>query len=96
MSARTDREILTDKLYINVEHCKGCAFCIEFCPKKVLFIAPEFNAKGYHPPGVDLQAKCSNCKLCELFCPEFAIYSTDVQKTAAAARAAAPQKEARA
>ncbi len=71
--------ILESKLYLEPELCKGCAFCVEFCPKKVLFVSDDFNAKGYHPPGVDAAAKCSNCKLCELLCPEFAIYSTDVQ-----------------
>jgi 2-oxoglutarate ferredoxin oxidoreductase subunit delta len=80
MSTPADRVILPDKLFIKTEFCKGCGFCVEFCPKKVLFIAQEFNARGYHPPGVDPQAKCSNCKLCELLCPEFAIYSLDVMK----------------
>ncbi len=73
----SDTAILENKLYVRIGHCKGCAFCVEFCPKRVLFVSPEFNSKGYHPPGVDSQAKCSNCKLCELLCPEFAIYSTD-------------------
>ncbi|MCJ7623214.1 MAG: 4Fe-4S binding protein, partial [Anaerolineaceae bacterium] len=30
--------------------CKGCGLCVEFCPKKVLALAPvRINAKGYHP-----------------------------------------------
>jgi 2-oxoglutarate ferredoxin oxidoreductase subunit delta len=74
-------------MYILAEQCKGCSFCIEFCPKHVLVASDEFNAKGYHPPGIDPKVKCSNCKLCELLCPEFAIYSTDYSlKKGAAAR----------
>jgi len=74
--------ILEDKLYLKAELCKGCSFCVEFCPKRVLFVSSAFNAKGYHPPGVYADGKCSNCKLCELLCPEFAIYSTDYSRNA--------------
>ena len=37
---------------ITVERCKGCAFCVEFCPTKVLTLSSAFNSKGYHPPFV--------------------------------------------
>ncbi len=86
MSALGDRVILQDKMFIHTEHCKGCGFCVEFCPKKVLFLSTDYNAKGYHPPDIDPVAKCSNCKLCELLCPEFAIYSTDEDRKGAAAK----------
>ena len=87
MQTIEDIVILEQKMYILAEHCKGCSFCIEFCPKHVLVASDEFNAKGYHPPGIDPKANCSNCKLCELLCPEFAIYSTDYSlKKGAAAR----------
>jgi len=35
---------------INVERCKGCSFCVEFCPTHVLALSSAFNSKGYHPP----------------------------------------------
>ncbi len=83
-------------MFIHTEHCKGCGFCVEFCPKKVLFLSTDYNAKGYHPPDIDSAAKCSNCKLCELLCPEFAIYSTDAddRKGAAAKPAGAAKANA--
>ena len=28
--------------------CKGCGFCVEFCPRKVLFLSEEMNSLGYH------------------------------------------------
>jgi len=59
---------------INVERCKGCAFCVEFCPTHVLALSSAFNSKGYHPPHVVASDKCSGCDLCGMYCPDFAIY----------------------
>jgi 2-oxoglutarate ferredoxin oxidoreductase subunit delta len=62
------------KVTINVERCKGCAFCVEFCPTKALALSSDFNAKGYHPPEVISPEKCSGCDLCGMYCPDFAIF----------------------
>jgi 2-oxoglutarate ferredoxin oxidoreductase subunit delta len=62
-------EILKDR-------CKGCRFCIEFCPRQVLEESTEFNSKGYHPVYTTNPDDCVNCGLCELICPEFAIRVT--------------------
>lgn len=56
------------------ERCKGCGFCVEYCPYNVLEISNEFNNMGYHPPHVKNAEACTNCGLCEMLCPEFAIY----------------------
>ena len=68
------------ELCIIVDRCKGCGFCIEFCPNKVLVEAKEFNKKGYHPPEIKTSFECNNCGICEVICPEFAIYSTVKEK----------------
>jgi len=60
---------------IVVERCKGCGFCVEYCPRDVLVMSSEFNAKGYHPPKVVKSGECVNCNLCEMICPDFAIFS---------------------
>jgi 2-oxoglutarate ferredoxin oxidoreductase subunit delta len=57
------------------DRCKGCGFCIELCPRKVLEFSEEFNAKGYHPPVAARLDRCLDCNLCEIICPEFAIFS---------------------
>jgi len=62
------------------ERCKGCGFCIEFCPRDVLAESKEFNSKGYHPPEIADIDSCVYCQLCELICPEFAIYVIEVKK----------------
>ena len=60
---------------IIADRCKGCGFCVEYCPKDVLVLSEEFNRKGYHPPKVVKHGECVNCSLCEMICPDFAIYS---------------------
>jgi 2-oxoglutarate ferredoxin oxidoreductase subunit delta len=62
------------EIHIIPDRCKGCGFCIEFCPRDVLEFSEEFNAKGYHPPRVKNEASCVDCTLCTLICPDFAIF----------------------
>ncbi|MEE8605083.1 MAG: 4Fe-4S binding protein [Candidatus Aminicenantaceae bacterium] len=64
------------KIHIEKNRCKGCAFCVEYCPKDVLEMSEEFNVKGYHPPFVKDEDACVYCQLCESICPEFAIFVT--------------------
>jgi 2-oxoglutarate ferredoxin oxidoreductase subunit delta len=59
------------------DRCKGCGFCIEFCPRNLLAISERTNVKGYHPPEVVDDLHCTNCGLCALLCPDFAIYVED-------------------
>lgn len=56
------------------EYCKGCSYCVEFCPKKVLALSADYNRKGYHFPEVKSPDQCSGCGMCGLLCPDFAIY----------------------
>jgi 2-oxoglutarate ferredoxin oxidoreductase subunit delta len=70
---------------IKNERCKGCAFCVEFCPPKVLALSPVYNAKGYHPPHLIEPDKCTGCDLCGMYCPDFAIHGFRFPKTASPA-----------
>ena len=65
------------EVLIIADRCKGCEFCVEYCPCNVLAMSREFNRKGYHPPKVVTHGECVNCSLCEMICPEFAIFSID-------------------
>jgi len=75
------------ELHIIKERCKGCGFCVQYCPKGVLKLSDEFvlklsdefNSKGYHPPEVVKPDECVNCDLCEMLCPDFAIFCVRVE-----------------
>ena len=54
---------------VETERCKGCGFCVEFCPTKVL------EMKGFVVAVKNLEA-CIKCMQCELRCPDFAIKVT--------------------
>lgn len=66
------------EVFILVDRCKGCEFCVEYCPRDVLAMSDEFNRKGYHIPVVVMSGECLDCSLCETICPEFAIYTVAV------------------
>jgi 2-oxoglutarate ferredoxin oxidoreductase subunit delta len=67
------------RIYVLKELCKGCSFCVEYCPRDVLELSQEFNKKGYHPPVAVREEDCVDCRLCELICPEFAIYAEEIK-----------------
>jgi 2-oxoglutarate ferredoxin oxidoreductase subunit delta len=60
-------------VHIDKNRCKGCGFCVEFCPRSVLQMGTELNSKGYRMPEVVKENQCLACGYCELICPEFAI-----------------------
>lgn len=44
--------------------CKKCGICIQVCPKKNL----ELKNNKVRDLG-----NCTGCKLCEIYCPDFAL-----------------------
>ncbi len=58
--------------------CKGCGFCIEFCPTESLERSDKLNSKGYHPPVFNPE-NCTGCGFCERVCPEFAIIAEKIE-----------------
>lgn len=62
------------EIIIREDRCKGCGFCVEYCPNDVLELSDNYNEKGYHPPEVVKPEACGYCGFCQMLCPEFAIY----------------------
>jgi 2-oxoglutarate ferredoxin oxidoreductase subunit delta len=52
---------------IDLALCKACGICIELCPDKV------FDRDKLAQPVIARPEDCSQCLICELHCPDFAI-----------------------
>jgi 2-oxoglutarate ferredoxin oxidoreductase subunit delta len=59
----------TPPLNIFLHWCKACNICIAFCPEKVL--EPDRDGK----PIIAHPEECTQCAICWLHCPDFAITS---------------------
>jgi 2-oxoglutarate ferredoxin oxidoreductase subunit delta len=52
---------------LDLELCKACGICIELCPERVF----DRDRLGY--PVLARAEACTQCLICELHCPDFAI-----------------------
>ncbi|MCK4529025.1 4Fe-4S binding protein [candidate division WOR-3 bacterium] len=61
------------KITVNEEWCKGCGFCVEFCPNEVYEMGEDAIAHPVH------EERCIGCYYsCEDRCPDFAIEIKEV------------------
>lgn len=82
------------RIEVDAERCKGCGLCVPVCPKGLIRMAQELNAKGYHPAElVDPDGECTGCLLCAVMCPEAAI--TVYRQVRARGDSLSPSKRAR-
>ena len=59
-------------LTIEPAWCKGCGICVAFCPKNSLeLVAEKVKLKE--------DGSCVLCGMCELRCPDYAIYLKEVE-----------------
>jgi 2-oxoglutarate ferredoxin oxidoreductase subunit delta len=61
------------EIYVDEKLCKGCYYCIDICPKKVLVKSTKMGPKGYILVEAKKPEECIECRLCERICPDFAI-----------------------
>lgn len=62
------------EVYVIENRCKGCGVCIEVCQADVLEVSPTVNDQGYNFPVVKDAEACLGCGMCEMLCPDFAVY----------------------
>jgi len=63
------------KIVIDRDRCKGCYFCVKFCPRELIVISEEHNKQGYFPAEFieEKEGECTGCKTCAIMCPDTAI-----------------------
>jgi 2-oxoglutarate ferredoxin oxidoreductase subunit delta len=54
-------------VYVYKRWCKGCGVCIAFCPRQVLEMGQDGHSFVAH------SERCTQCRVCEYLCPDFAI-----------------------
>ena len=76
-----EQRVPRGQVFLIPERCKGCKLCVAFCPRHVLQESSQSNAKGYHTPEVvpGKNGSCVHCEFCMMVCPEFAIFTLEVQ-----------------
>ena len=72
-SGAGERRTVKGTIEIDQERCKGCLFCVEHCPKKVISLSNKLNMKGYFVAEFSGGDGCTGCATCALVCPEVAI-----------------------
>ena len=60
---------------IDAERCKGCYFCVEYCPRNLIIVSRQHNSLGYFPAEFPMENedRCTGCTLCAVMCPDTAI-----------------------
>jgi 2-oxoglutarate ferredoxin oxidoreductase subunit delta len=66
MSKTTARVTVT----IDEEICKGCALCVDVCPRQAMGLAEHINTRGFHPAALLHPDTCTACAQCALMCPD--------------------------
>jgi 2-oxoglutarate ferredoxin oxidoreductase subunit delta len=61
------------KLHIDRERCKGCLFCVQFCPGGALAVSKSVNKKGLRYVELVDEDKCTGCGMCFMMCPDCVI-----------------------
>jgi NAD-dependent dihydropyrimidine dehydrogenase PreA subunit len=61
---------------INAERCTSCNICVRVCPTDV------FDRVDGAPPRIARQDVCQTCFMCEVHCPEDAMYVAPMREPA--------------
>lgn len=62
-------------LTVVLAYCKGCGLCVDICPTGTLQLEDNHESKFGVSIRVDAPDYCIGCKMCEMRCPDFAIFA---------------------
>ncbi len=68
-------------IVVDGRFCKGCGLCIHLCSKHALELSKEVNSRGFRLPQLKNVEECNECRQCELYCPDFAIFTKKEDKS---------------
>ena len=66
-------ERIRGKIIIEKDKCKGCEYCIIYCPKKCITLSHAINIRGVHYAEFSRPETCIACGICGRVCPEVCI-----------------------
>jgi len=62
------------RVAIDENYCKGCGFCVEFCPKGCIVISKDkVSSQGYLLPVFERPERCTGCGICGIMCPAMSL-----------------------
>jgi 2-oxoglutarate ferredoxin oxidoreductase subunit delta len=61
------------RITIDASRCKGCEYCIIYCPKKCISLSKSINIRGVRYAEFTQPEKCIACNICARVCPEVCI-----------------------
>lgn len=62
-------------------YCKGCGLCVDICPTGTLQLEDNHESQYGASARIDAPEYCIGCKMCEMRCPDFAIFVNYEEKT---------------
>lgn len=66
--------MVTSEVIIDGKRCRGCVYCVEFCPRGCLEMSEDkISQFGYAMPMLTNPEQCNTCGLCVQMCPHWAI-----------------------
>ncbi len=66
-------KVAGSKVDVDKTKCKGCQYCLIYCPKHCFKMSEDVNRHGVHYAEFIGKAECISCGLCAAVCPDICI-----------------------